>query len=157
MCRPVHKYNLTEIQLWSFLVGVSRILRDFCEPWAKLGRAKLAGARRSFSFLLENKWSSFFLSFAFPEFAACSLRSSEFVRKLSRNLGNLIRVKRNFNPRGLISAYKDRQMLCTRCCTRSYRVPGGCRYLYSVGWRGFRYVNVWTRYNLKHYLFALLN
>jgi hypothetical protein len=62
--------------------------------------------------------------------------------QLSRNLGNLIGAKSNFSPRGLISAYKDRQMLCTRCSTRSYRGPAGCRYLCSVEWRGFRYINV---------------
>jgi hypothetical protein len=44
---------------------------------------QLAAARRNFSFLIEKKTKFEILDFAFPEFAACSLQSSEFVRKCS--------------------------------------------------------------------------
>jgi hypothetical protein len=60
------------------------------------------------------------------------------IRVMSRNVGNLIRIKSISCPRGLISAHKDRQMLCTRGFTLSYRGPAGCRSLFSVGWRGLK-------------------
>jgi hypothetical protein len=55
----------------------------------------------------------------------CFIMKQRNGTDLSRNLGNLIRAKSNFSPRGLISAYEERQMLCTRCSTRSYRGPAG--------------------------------
>jgi hypothetical protein len=47
------------------------------------GGTKLAAERRKVSFLIEKMTKFEFLDFAFPEFAACSQRSSEFIRKLS--------------------------------------------------------------------------
>jgi hypothetical protein len=44
---------------------------------------QLAAARRKCSFLIEKRTKFEILDFAFPELAACSLQSSEFVRKCS--------------------------------------------------------------------------